>query len=445
MQWDGEDSTRRARHRDAELRRYLRGDLGRFTPFYRDHLRECGVDPRQVRGLTDLARLRPVVWDDLASDPDAFVVQPSRRELVRHADRRLVLAVLLGTITRQLDRVNRTVVEPRYKPIVWVVERGESAPGRGGRRDDVPLGYTSSDLELLAEAGSRVLSVAGLERSDVLVGLTDAGPALAHWQLVLGARAAGLSAVHLGARAAPADVSAARPTVIAGPPDALLRALTAPEAVGLERLRAVVVAGTDPDPGTRDALETAAAALGDPPPAVLAMWAPPGARALWGECAGGGGFHTYPDLEIVEVGRGGGLHNSGAGELIWSALGWRGTAPFRLLTGARGEVVDRRCEACGRKGPMVVTGTAAAVTRLRPLRRHSDVTAFQVEVGQRNGSEEVVVYLALNRRADLLDVLDSIDEEIDAAQYVVLTQRQVEARVQAAAGARVVERRLEDR
>ncbi|HLG00229.1 MAG TPA: hypothetical protein VI916_07150 [Acidimicrobiia bacterium] len=429
MQWDAEDPTHRARHRDAELRGYLRGDLGRFSPFYRRHFKECGVDPIRIRGLSDLGRVRPVAWDQIAEAPEALVVTPTRRDLARHGEKRLVLAMLSAWVTRRLDRVNRTMVEPRYKPLLWTTH------------DGVPIGNTSTDLELVARAGSRALAVAGLDRTDLVVGLTESASGLPHWQLVLGGREGGVAAVHLGAAADPESVVRAGPTALAGPPDVLLRVLAGASERGLrlDGVRTLLVTGVDPDAALRDALMLASLAVLDAPPAVVASWAPPGVRAQWAECREGAGFHTFPDLEIVEVGRGGGLHSSGPGLLVWSGLGWRGSAFFRLLTGKRAEVVDGTCEACGRRGPMVITGSRSGLGALEILGGRDDVSAFQIELSERDGREELVVFLALARGADLIDVLDDIDVSLDATQYVVLSRPQVESRIRRD-GARAVVR-----
>ncbi|MBI2168499.1 MAG: hypothetical protein HYU28_03215 [Actinobacteria bacterium] len=426
MQWDGEDPAHRARHRDRLLRDYARRELGVFTPFYRRHLKELGVDPRRVRSLADLSRVRVVTPDDLLAEPEEFLAHPSLTDLTKSGEPRLALSLSLAKLTRRLDGVNRGVVEPRYKPIAWL------------RSGDVPLGYTDADLDLLAEAGSRVLSLAGLDRSDVLVGLTGGGADLAHWQLVLGARRAGITALHLGPEAALQAVVEARPTVLAGAPDALLRALTAIDEV--PSLRAVLVVGADPGPGERDALARAAGAVATEPPAVVASWAPPGARAQWGECPDGDGYHTFPDLEILEVGRGGAIHPGGAGEVLWSALGWRGTVAFRLDTGVRAEVIDDRCNACGRRGPRVVTGSRAGLEALSVIEDHDGVAEFLVEFGMRDGAAELVVFLSPKRGADAVEIVEDLDGELAATQYVVLPRKDLDRRL-AKAGSRVVDRR----
>lgn len=430
MQWDAEEPRKRERERDRLLRDYAARDLGRFSDFYRSRFAESGIEPRRIRRLGDLASIAPLERSELIEDPARFLVQPSASQLARHGNRRVVLELLLARVTRRLDAVNRKLVEPLYKPAMWLFD------------DGVPIAYTDTDLERVGEAGSRVLHVVGLDRGDLLVGLTDAGPQLAHWQLTLGARRAGVTALHLGPQASAATVADAHPTALAGPFAVLQRVLASARQRGtaMPDLRVILVTGSDPGASDRDALAAVAADVAVNDVSVVACWAPRGARALWPECPSGAVFHTFPDWEIVEVGRGGGLHADGEGELIWSALGWHGTALFRSLTGTRAELIDGECPGCGRHGPMVQTGSRDALVAVTTLERWDGVRAFQVDLADRDGAEELVVYLALDRGADLIDVLDEVDEHLDATQYIVLPPRQVEARV-ARTGSRVTDRR----
>lgn len=431
MQWDAEEPGKRARQRDDLLRAYARRELGTYSPFYRRHFVRSGVDATRVRSIHDLRPVRPVTWDTVAEDPAAFVVQPSERDLARTGERRVVAEIALAKVMPgRRDAAGRDVVEPRFKPIHWMLA------------DGVPVGSTESDLHLLGEVGARMLSVAGLHRDDVLVDLTDPGPHLAHWQVVLGARHGLVPALHLGPRPDPAAVTAARPTALAGSARALLEVLAAvvDGRRPLADLRVLIVAGEDPHGGLRHALEAAAADAGADAPAVVAAWAPPGVRALWTECPGGDGYHTYPDLEIIEVARGGAIHPGGPGDVIWSALAWRGTVVFRLLTQARVELVDRRCDACGRLGPMVITGSHETFDVAGFLDGVEGISDYQVELRRVNGSEELIVYLALRRGVDVDDLVRELDRDLAATQYVVLTKRAVGERLRDA-GSRVVDTR----
>ena len=67
--------------------------------------------------------------------------------------------------------------------------------------------------------------------------------------------------------------------------------------------------------------------------------------------------------------------------------------------------------------------------------------AWQVEHRRRRGHDELVVHMALAEGAELGEVLVSLERSIGATQYVVAEEADIEARVAAADGRRVVDRR----
>jgi hypothetical protein len=183
---------------------------------------------------------------------------------------------------------------------------------------------------------------------------------LEFWQLVDGARSAGLSAVHFGPEVAADRIAAAAPTVLAGPPDALEATLEGLRAGNhrIEGLTTLLVLGCLLDEADRKALRTLGEAVGEQGLEVVAAWAPAGVRALWSECRGGRSFHTYPDMEWVEV-----LPD---GEIAWTSISWHGTVFFRLRTGVSGKVDDVTCENCGRTGPRITVSSASSARRPTP-------------------------------------------------------------------------------
>jgi len=70
------------------------------------------------------------------------------------------------------------------------------------------------------------------------------------------------------------------------------------------------------------------------------------------------------------------------------------------------------------------------------------LAAWQVEHRRRRGHDELVVHLALADGAELGEVLVSLERSIGATQYVVGDEAGVNARVAAADGRRVVDRRI---
>ena len=136
--------------------------------------------------------------------PEHLVLRPTDESIQIGGDPALALRILGARIFGRVAHVSRTHVEPAYKPVHWILG------------DGVPIGSSVDDLDRLAELGRRWLESAGVKPSDVLVGMVAPGPSLAYWELVLGARRAGLSALHLDGIPAAEDVERLRPSVLAG-------------------------------------------------------------------------------------------------------------------------------------------------------------------------------------------------------------------------------------
>jgi hypothetical protein len=348
VQWDHEKPKARQKEQEEQLREYIAHHLYPYSPFYRRRFDAAGIAPRNITGFEDLAKLEPTRWSDVTSEPVAFVLRPTERAIIRFGERRLVGAITRAKFRGKVSQVNRDLIDPAFKPIHWHFD------------GDVPVGYSAEDVERLCEAGRRVLHVAGLTRDDAIVHVTPPGPSLEYWQLVDGARSAGLSAVHFGPNVSADRIAAAAPTVLAGPPDALEAAL---EGLGagqhrIEGLRTLLVLGSLLDEADRNALRTLGQAVGEEGIEVVLAWAPAGVRSLWAECRGGRFFHTYPDLEWLEV-----LPD---GEIAWTSLSWHGTVFARLRTGATGTVDDVVCENCGRIGPRITVASASTARRPSP-------------------------------------------------------------------------------
>lgn len=353
MQWDREAAPARRKQQDRLLRTYVVHELYPFSPHYRKVFDDAGLAPSRIKGLADLAKVPPTSWTEVAAEPFEYILRPDEQAIARYGHRRLVLAVTMAKLRGGTAEVNRDVIDRAYKPIHWHLE------------DDTPIAYSRDDLDRLGEAGKRVMALAGLSRYDVLVDLSPPEPDLAYWQLVMGAREAGISALHLGPDPAVDLLVQAAPSVLSGRADPLIALLGHLEDAGqqLPDLHTILVAGELPSAAQRDLLEDLGRVAGRADLQVVAAWAPPGVRALWAECRTGRTLHTYPDFEWVEV-VDGGERAGGGGELAWTALGWRGTVALRLRTGVHVRLDDSTCPGCGRLVPRLATTadlTAAAL------------------------------------------------------------------------------------
>ncbi|HUP69225.1 MAG TPA: hypothetical protein VM142_05355 [Acidimicrobiales bacterium] len=426
---------------DAEkaLTRYLRGEVAAHSPYYR-RLSEEGGDGGWAGGVDDLSRL-PLLRLGEVEAPADFVLRPDWASLGRAGHRDLA-----GSRSgRRRRRGAGELVDHRYKPVHWTLD------------DGVPVGSSAADMERLAGLGARWLALAGVEPTDVLVGLALPGPNLTFWELVVGAREAGVSAIHLPPAAAAAEVVRLCPTVLAGRPFDLARLLASARAEGgpLASVHTLLALGEPLEDGMRAKLLQL---LESPEQgAVVAAWAPPGVRSLWSECrsagvgeaaaatgtVGGTGLHTWPEAEVLEVidPLSGTSAPPGAdGEVVWTALGWSGTVFVRLRTGVFATLDDGPCPACHGPGPRlsIVSDTPAFLTALD---RHPEVTGWQAELRTVEGREELIVFMSLAPAVAARSVMPELDDQLSATQYVVVDGPTLDARLAAHDDRRVVDLR----
>jgi hypothetical protein len=458
VQWDREKASNRLKAQEELLREYVVHHLYPYSPFYRRRFDAAKIVPRRISGFSDLAKLEPTSWSEVEADPASLLLRPTEKAIARFGERRLVMAVTRAKLRGRVSQLNRDLIDPAYKPIHWHLE------------GEVPVGYSGEDLDRLAEAGRRILELAGIHRDDVVVDVTSPGPSLLYWQVVAAARQAGVSAIHLGPDADPEKVEAATPTVLCGPPEALRSVLQVLEKahVRLPNLGTLLAVGSLVDDDVRAELVAAAQEI-EASVEVVTAWAPRGVRALWSECRGGRGFHTYPDMEwlelLEEAPRPGGL-----GELAWSSLAWHGTAFIRLRTGVQATVDETACATCGRVGPKLnilmpggrmlappaaVAAAAPAVAAsefaapesavvasadLKVLDEHPGVTAWQVEYRRVDGHDELLVFIAPAVTGRLGPLFRELDSTLRATQYVLVRPDALQERI--ARDGSVVDRRL---
>jgi hypothetical protein len=394
----------------------------------------AGIGPR-VRGRADLARVPPTDLHEI-TDPGALVLRPDLGRILRHGHPALAARGAAARVAGAMPSFSRHV-ERRFKPVLWVLV------------DGVPIGYSTEDVSRLARRGAAWLERAGVGKDDVLVSTVEAAPTPGYWQLVLGCRRAGVSALHLGPGADPAVVARLAPTVIAGHPERLTALLSECRRTddGLAGIRTVLALG--PPVGAAQRARAQELAGGAP---VVAAWAPPGVRAVWAECRGGAtgtvpaGYHAWRD-DVLELGA--------DDELLWTGLGWGGTALLRLRTFAIGEVATAPCPACGAatarvaphrpvaapEAPATGNGREAAPPPGRieaVVGQDPEVTAWLVEYRTVDGSPEAVVTVAPAPGVAEGALVDRLDRQLQGPRIVVKSAAEVHAEVEAAGGAHVI-------
>jgi hypothetical protein len=421
---DRERPARIRAEQDRAVMRYIRNEVYPYSDALRRTLGAAGIDRGRVRSREGLREIPPSRLSDIA-DPVPYLLRPDATRIRQHGDLLMRARLQLATVLGRQPALAHGRIDPVFKPVHWTLAEG------------LLIGSSAADLDRLGELGRRWLEAAGVRPDDVLVSLVAPAPTVGYWQLVLGARRAGLSALYLRTGPTAAQAEYLRPTVLAGPAADLLALVdeSIAESRDLGAIRTVLVVDERFDPTAHRRLANRL-----PGAAIVVAWAPPGVRALWAQCRDGAGLHTWPAAEIIDLidpvtaapSAPGAL-----GEVVWSALGWRGTALLRLRTGVLATLHEGPCAACGRTNPRLELLALPSV-----LDAHPAVRGWQVELRTAGGRDEVVVFATLeSANGDIASTLLSIDEGIGAAQFVVLDDRELDARLAAHGGARVLDRR----
>lgn len=411
---------------DRALVSYLRRHVGPYSTRYGSALRDNPVRRREDLGRLPFTRLADVV------EPGSLVLRPTPERIAASGDLRLVARMWWARLWGRLEVFNRRSIEPVYKTLHW------------HRAEGLPIGYSAEDLDRLGEVGRVGLEMAGLGPYDVLVSIGPPGPHLSFWQLALGARRGGVSAMFLGPATGPRDLARLAPTAVAGRPGDLARILqaAADEGHGLPNLHTLVVVGDPLDPSTRRRLTDLASAWGQHP-AVVSLWAPAGVRALWAECRGGVGLHTWPGFEVIELVdplSGNPIPAGTDGEIVWSPIGWKGSVVLRLRTATYAALETQPCPGCGRTSPRLNVGpTLPPFARL--LEEHPGVAAWQAELRIVRRAEELIVFLTPAGTDHPGPMLRELDRQLSVTQFVVLPRHELDARLLEHDDARVIDLR----
>jgi phenylacetate-coenzyme A ligase PaaK-like adenylate-forming protein len=359
--WDRRSEDEQRRIVDARLATWIQ-NVTAFSPYWATRLERAQIDPGRVGSLDRLADIPTTREVDLLDaggwGGPALVMRPTENDLKAGASFSTLMR-LAASVVRSGPTGKRRTILTDYKPIHL---------HRDGRLGTFAVAYARRDLDTLHRAGARAVQILGLSDEDYLVSAVPAAPTLGFWGLYHAALGSSMLAIHArttdgsfdGVIDALRQVPATVVAVPAGEELDLARAVSRSDA-NRSRISTVLIIGPPPDPDRRDEIVDAWRAAGAVSDVrVLALWAPPGGRALWAECAmtrapEDSGLHTFPDLDIVEVTSPAGRQVRGAGDLTYTSLGWHGTAMLRFQTGDHVSGVQASpCPSCGRTVPRIV-------------------------------------------------------------------------------------------
>ncbi|MDQ7794741.1 MAG: AMP-binding protein [bacterium] len=393
---------------DRKLRAFIRNQVYPCSPYYQRLFREHGIDPDSIRTVADLGRVPFTFKEDVAPTDE----EPERHKdfVVRPDD---TVAERYGHLSKLSMYAGKHVVAEKiheYRPVHIHFTTGRTAR-------PTPFVYSARDLGYIREGGYRLLDVFGVQPEDVVVNAFPYAPHLAFWQTYFAAEAQGALVLHSGGGKIMGTgnlieaVESLRATVLVFIPGYAYYFLreAARQGRDFSRVRLVIFGGERVPPGLKDKVRELLGQMGGGQVDVLATYACTESRTAWGECPAESsfGYHTYPDLEVIEVvdpATGKQVGEGEEGEVVYTALGWRGTCVLRYRTGdiAAGGMTTEPCPNCGRTVPRIsaniqrksefrefaltkIKGTLVNLNNFFPLLMgHPDLLEWQVELRKRN-------------------------------------------------------------
>lgn len=320
-----------------------------FAPFYREYFKKHNLSFSDIQTTDDLQKIPLINKQDLVptetepAKPRQFILQPDEKLIKKYYPK----TKLLGLI---LQRNLHGKLEEEFKPIHIHFTTGRSAA-------QVPFLYSLRDLETLKETGRRIFTIAGLGKEDIAVNAFPFAPHLAFWQVQKAAEACDIRCLHTGGGKimgtekiinALEKMRASLLITLPGYGYHLLK-----EAYRQKRdfsqLRTIIFGGERVAPGLREKIKEML-----PQVRILATYAFTEGKTAWVQCHERSAYHLYPDLEFIELidENGQRVKEGEAGEVVYTALDWRGSVVVRYRIGdiCQG-LFYGHCEFCGREGP----------------------------------------------------------------------------------------------
>ena len=240
------------------------------------------------------------------------------------------------------------------------------------------------DLDVLQEVGRRILEVAKVDpANDRLLNIFPFAPHLAFWQVYYAGVGGTVFTLNtgggkvMGTAAILQAIAKIRPAYLVGIPGYIYHLLREAHehSIDMSCVKGIAVGGDQATTGYRQRVKDMLCSMGAKNPRVQSVLGFTEARKCWAECPGeqASGFHTYPDLEIMELvdpDTGKPVGEGETGELVYTCLDGRGSCVLRYRTGDLivGGMTTETCPHCGRSVPRLASS----------LERVSNMKSFQL-------------------------------------------------------------------
>lgn len=346
-----------------------------YSPYYRELFQKHGLKWSDFKTTDDLQKIPLTSKADVAptaeepARPRKFILTPDEHLVKKYATKGELLRLMKMKVMKEDTKV---ALEKEYKPLHLHFTTGRTAL-------PTPFGYSAYDLEMLRETGRRAFNVAGFSSSNVGLNAFPYSPHLGFWLAYYGLLEAGITALAtgggkvMGTQKIMDSLERLKVNIVTMIPGYCYHLLR--EAVKQKRdfsnLKYLVFGAERVSPAFREKVKELLVQVGAKEVQILATYASTEAKTAWVQCAEHTGYHLYPDIEFIELvdENGKRVAEGQPGEIVYTALDWRGTVVVRYRTGdlAQGIEYDP-CPSCGRTVPRI----------LPDIQRKSDVKEFNL-------------------------------------------------------------------
>ena len=412
-----------------------------FSPYYSKLFKKHKINFSDIKTTSDLKKLPFTSKDDIAptksnpKKPKNFVLQPNKNTIKIYSSKKDLMKYFL----------NKNSAFEEFNPVHLHFTTGRTA-------NAVPFLYTAYDLEKLREAGRRLMDIAGISKEDRLINTFPYAPHLAFWAAFYAAESSGLFALHtgggkiLGTKKIIKAIENTKATLVAAIPGFayhLLREAKSQKAAF--DIKKIFFGGERVSAGLREKIKGILISLGSKNPKVFATYAFTEGKVAWIECREQSGYHLYPDMEYIEVvdKNGENVSENDKGEIVYTALDFRGTVVLRYKTGDIGSITYEKCS-CGRTVPRIsseiersseikefnltkIKGTIVNLNAFFDLLNIKEIEEWQVEIKKKNNDpyelDELIVYIASKKNVDFVKLKTKLKnllkEELEITPEIV--------------------------
>ena len=402
---------------DKKLAAFMRYQAP-YSPFYRELFKKEGLKFSDITTTDDLTKLPFTSKADIAptaKEPKkarTIILQPNKELLQEHASFKDKISLLFRIKTRK-------DLEDEYKPLHLHLTTGRTAL-------PTVFMYTMRDLVMLQRIGQRMLGITGVSKGDIAVNAFPYAPHLAFWQTAFALMSARVLSLQtgggkiMGTKGICKSINGLQATVLVGIPSYIYHLLKVAKETKIQfkTLKYIVLGGERVPLGLRTKIQDILRGMGAKKPTILSTYAFTEGRIAWPQCHEKSGYHLYPDLEFVEIvdKKGKRVEQGERGEIVYTALDWRGSVVLRYKTGDIGALETGRCPYCHRTVPRVglsierssefkelnlekIKGTLVNLNTFYPIfMGHVQVKEWQLEIRKKNNDpyelDELIIYVA---------------------------------------------------